>query len=106
MHNFRYVVYGGYFVVGIIQLFAIARGFSFALGIPEFVGFLLAFFLTWIPLIGTVAGVYGAIAVWGWWWVWAVFLFAWPYLVGIAYFGAASVIGWQESRRIRRLAEN
>jgi hypothetical protein len=99
MNYLGYVAYAGYLVVGLIQLFAIAAGLSFALGVSDFFGFALAFFLTWIPLIGIVAGVYGAITVWGWWWLWAVLFFAWPTLLWIIVMGGASVVDWLDTRR-------
>ncbi len=55
-----------YFVVGIVQLFAIADGVSFGLGIHSFFGFIIAGLLTYIPLVGSLAGVYGAVNAWDW----------------------------------------
>lgn len=59
-----------YFTIGFVQLFAIAiaiaDGIGFKLGVGSFISFLIACFLTYIPLLGSLAGVYGAVNVWDW----------------------------------------
>ena len=65
-------------VVGLIQLAAQATGFAVVFHIPIFFGYVIGFFLTWIPLVGTAAGVYGAHVGWGWSWLSAILLFGWP----------------------------
>lgn len=72
-----------YFVVGIVQLFAIADGIDSGLGISGFFGFVIALFITYIPLIGSAVGVYGAANAWDWP-IWqAVLLFFWYVPVAI-----------------------
>lgn len=55
-----------YFLVGLLQLFAISDGVQHALGVGRFLGFIAAVLLTYIPIIGSVLGVYGAYNVWHW----------------------------------------
>ena len=66
-----------YLVIGLVQLFAIVGGIDYALGIGTVLSFIIAVFITYIPLVGSIAGVYGAINVWDWS-IWqAVVLFFW-----------------------------
>lgn len=82
-------LYIAYFVVGIVQLFAIMDGIDYATGIDGFFGFLIAAFATYIPIIGAGLGVYGAVNAWDWSWVQAGLLFFWfvPFFILIAIFG-------------------
>jgi hypothetical protein len=73
----------GYFLMGLFQWFAIGDGFSYFLGVPHFVGYSLAFVLTWVPLLGGIAGIYGAHVVWGWELVPAILFFSWPLVIAI-----------------------
>lgn len=66
-----------YFVVGIVQLFAIVDGIGHALNIGGVLSFIIALFVTYIPLLGSVLGVYGAVEVWDWSMLQAVVLFFW-----------------------------
>ncbi len=59
-------IFIGYVVVGFYQLFAIMDGIDYAWGIEGFLGFLIAAFTTYIPLLGSGLGVYGAVHVWDW----------------------------------------
>jgi hypothetical protein len=77
------LVYIAYLAMGFVQLFAVADGISLALGTPAVLSYIGAFFVTWIPLVGIAAGVYGAHASWGWSWLNAALLFGWPFVAGI-----------------------
>ena len=55
-----------YFVVGIAQLFAILDGIGYALGVGGVLSFIIAIFVTYIPLLGSALGVYGAVNAWDW----------------------------------------
>jgi hypothetical protein len=72
-----------YLVVGVVQFFAIVDGVSFGLGIHSFFGFIIAGLITYIPLIGSLAGVYGAVNAWDWtiWQSLALFFWYVPVLV-------------------------
>ncbi|WP_425647130.1 hypothetical protein [Agrobacterium leguminum] len=78
----------GYFIVGIVQFFAIVDGIKFAWGIGAFLSFLIAGFLTYIPLVGSIFGIYGAMNAWDWsvWQAGTLFFWYIPVvvLVGIA----------------------
>ncbi|UJQ95084.1 hypothetical protein [Mariluticola halotolerans] len=67
----------GYFVIGAVQLFAVADGIGKLLHFNNFFSFFFAFMVTYIPLLGSALGVYGATTVWDWD-IWqAVALFFW-----------------------------
>lgn len=82
-----------YFVVGIVQLFAIADGVGFGLGVGSFISFFIAIFVTYIPLLGSILGLYGAVNVWDWS-IWqALVLFFWYIPVGIIFAGFGAIAG-------------
>lgn len=55
-----------YFLVGLLQIFAIADGAQYAFGLGNVLSFILAMVLTYIPLVGAAFGVYGAHTAWDW----------------------------------------
>jgi hypothetical protein len=66
-----------YFGIGFAQLFAIQDWFAVSWGWGSFFGFIAAFFVTYIPLVGSVLGVLGAHDVWHWSWLSSLLLFFW-----------------------------
>ncbi|MBB3693194.1 hypothetical protein [Sphingomonas sp. BK580] len=70
-----------YLVVGVVQFFAVWQGTGKFLHIDSLFGnvvtLVLSGGLTYIPLIGSAVGVYGAVYVWGWSLVKALVLFYW-----------------------------
>ncbi|MDV2966001.1 hypothetical protein RZ532_08445 [Nitratireductor aquimarinus] len=77
-----------YFVVGIVQLFAIMDGAGYAFDIGGFLSFIIAFFVTYIPLLGSALGVYGAVNAWDWsiWQAAALFFWYVPVLLAVSAF--------------------
>lgn len=73
--------YIGYFVVGIAQFFAIWDGLNIYLG-WGFLDFIIACLLTYIPLVGSILGVMGAMDAWHWNFWQAMSLFFWWVPVG------------------------
>lgn len=85
-----------YLVIGFVQLFAISDGIHYALDLPKILSWILAFVLTYIPLIGSLIGVYGAVNVWDWSLLQAAVLFFWyvPILIVMYMFvGLGSLFG-------------
>jgi hypothetical protein len=80
-----------YFVIGAVQFFAIWDGFKYMLGVGSFFGFLLALFITYIPLVGSAMGVYGAIKVWDWGAVQAFVLFFWYLIILVPFYAVVGV---------------
>ena len=66
-----------YIVIGIVQLFAIMDGIGHALGVGKFLSFIIALFVTYIPVVGSILGVYGAIEAWDWGLLQSLVLFFW-----------------------------
>lgn len=80
-----------YIVVGLVQFFAVWDGTEYFLGAESFIGKMFAFFvslfLTYIPLLGSGVGVYGAINVWDWSLTKSLVLFFWYVPVFIVMLG-------------------
>ena len=74
-----------YFLIGIIQLFAIVDGVDYATGIDGVFAFIIAVLTTYIPFLGAGLGVYGAVNVWDWSLLQAALLFFWFIPVGILF---------------------
>ena len=81
--------YLGFLVIGFVQLFAIMDGFTYATGFSGFISFLVAIMTTYIPLVGSALGVYGAYNVWNWEILQAVALFFWYVPVFLIYLAIA-----------------
>lgn len=81
-----------YFLVGLFQFFAVWDGVAYGLGIGKFFSFIVSLFITYIPLLGSIVGVYGAVNVWHWTLVQAGLLFFWyvPIYILMMFFGALS----------------
>ena len=78
-------------VVGTLQLFATFAGFQYWLGVNWVVAIILAAVTSYIPLVGTVLGMVGAIYVWGWPWWEATLLFFGSFLLMTALGGLGAV---------------
>jgi hypothetical protein len=72
-----------YLAIGLVQLFAIVDGIDAALGVGSFLSYIIAAITTYLPLIGSVAGVYGAVSVWDWslWQALALFFWYVPFML-------------------------
>ena len=81
----------GYFILGIIQWFAIVDGLEYWFGISGFFAVILSFIISYLPLIGTVAGFIGAMNVWGWSLIEAGALFFGPLIIIFALVLVSSV---------------
>lgn len=58
-----------YICIGFVQLSAIASAFQLWWGIGTFSSYLLGAFLGYMPLVGAIIGMIGAMEVWHWeWW--------------------------------------
>jgi hypothetical protein len=81
-----------YIVVGFSQLFAIIDGLEYALGLHWLLAGMFALFITYIPLLGSIIGVYGAVNVWDWSLLQASALFFWyvPVFLLIFLFGGVA----------------
>ena len=73
-----------YLVLGLVQIFATVAGIAVTLDIPVVIAWILSSFIGYIPIVGTVMGIYGAIEGWGWalWQALALFLGPWIVILG------------------------
>ena len=85
------VLFVAYMLLGLFQLAATMEGLEVWLGVHVVFAFIIALFISYIPLIGTVAGVCGAVYGWGWSWTAALLLFFGPMvaLIVVAMIGGA-----------------
>ena len=91
-------------IVGVMQIVASIDGILHFFDLHWIFAVFAALLLFCVPAIGPLAGVYGAVTVWGWS-VWsALLLFFWPYILyGIlALFGLTSALRLSKIVRIRR----
>lgn len=88
-----------YFVVGLVQLLAVWDGAEYFLGAESFIGkmfaFFFALFVTYIPLVGSALGVYGAVNVWDWSLTKSLILFFWYVPVFILLLGFFAIDEWR-----------
>jgi hypothetical protein len=80
-----------YVVIGFAQLFAIMAGLEYALGLNWFFAGVLVLLVTYVPLIGSIAGVYGAVNVWNWGLLQAIALFFWYVPVAILVYAVGGI---------------
>lgn len=73
-----------YLVVGLVQLAAIMAGLTDYFGMHWILAAIIAFFTAYIPLVGSVAGIWGAVSVWEWEWWQAALLFIGPFVFVVA----------------------
>lgn len=66
-----------YFLVGLFQFFAVWDGVKFATDFGNIGSFVLAALSTYVPLLGSALGVYGAVSVWDWSIIQSAALFFW-----------------------------
>jgi hypothetical protein len=79
------LVFVGYLVLGLFQLAAVMAGLEDWLGLHWIIAIPLAFFIAYIPIVGSIVGMFGAVAAWHWSWLQAGALFFGPLIViGIA----------------------
>lgn len=81
MGRFLWLLTPVFFITSIIQLIAIDSYFAEHLQWNGFVAFIAAFILTWFPILGSIAGILGAVMVWHWDVLFAILLFIWPTLL-------------------------
>lgn len=75
-----------YIIIGLFQIAAIWAGLESWLGLYWFVLLPVSIVVTYIPILGTAIGIFGAINAWGWSGLSAFTLFGFPYIfVVLAY---------------------
>lgn len=72
-----------YFGMGLFQLAAIASAFEEWTNLPFIITFIPAILLAYIPVIGVIVGIMGAVQAWGWSLTASIGLFVAPYIIGV-----------------------
>ena len=89
-----------YFLITILQFAAGMDGLMHLLGLHWIFSGIAAALLALIPAIGPAVGLYGAVIVWKWPVVLALFLFFWPYFIfaGLMLFGTTQAfLFWKKA---------
>lgn len=84
-----------YFMVGIVQFFAVWDGVRLFIGPESFIGSAFAFMgalaVNYIPLLGSGIGVYGAVHAWDWSLLKSLILFFWYAPIAILFIVISSL---------------
>lgn len=89
-----------FFVAGLIQLWAVSDEIHAVTHLPGFLSMGASLFLTYVPLIGSIIGFFGAKDVWGWEWWQAALLSFGPFALVVVF----SLIGAGIDSTRRRFA--
>lgn len=82
-----------YIVIGLFQLAAVMGGLEAWWGFNGFFSFIIAFFVAYIPVLGSVVGIAGAMKAWHWEWWQAGGLFFGGLVLTIIFATASGIIG-------------
>lgn len=88
-----------YLVIGIVQLAAVMAGLESWWGLNGFFSFIIAFVVAYIPLLGSVVGMMGAVQAWHWEWWQAGGLFFGALILTVLLGGVSSIADWFGNRR-------
>lgn len=83
----------GYFCLGIIQFVAMFAGLTDWIGLHWLIAGPVSLFIAYIPLVGTVLGIMGAMTAWSWPLLHALALFLGPFVVIAVLALASGAIG-------------
>jgi hypothetical protein len=89
-----------YIIVGIVQFVAMIGGLSDWIG-STFIAILISFILGWIPIIGTIAGIYHSVNSWDWNIFASILFFCFPLVLAIIGGIGATII-----EKIKKLDSN
>lgn len=67
-------------LMGFVQIFAILGGLHEWVGLPRIICAIIAIPVAYIPILGTIVGIMGAIEYFGWSTTTAIIFFCWPYI--------------------------
>lgn len=86
------IVFIAYMILGLFQFAAVMTGLEDWIGLHWIIAAPLAFFIAYMPLIGTVVGMFGAVTAWHWSWLQAGGLFFGPFVVIVVIAMGAGVL--------------
>ncbi len=79
----RLYIPASFMVIFVVQSIAIWDGISHAFNLSFFLQLTITFLITCLPGVGTVAGVYGSVAVWDWNIMASFLLLGSPYILAV-----------------------
>lgn len=88
-----------YMAVGFVQLAAVMAGLESWWDLNGFFSFILAAFIAFIPVIGTVVGMAGAMQAWHWEWWQAGGLFFGALILTFVFGGISGLAEWLSERK-------
>lgn len=95
MQAIGFIIYMG---IGLVQLMAVMAGIHVWWGFGGFFSFIIAAIVSYIPLLGTILGIAGAMQAWHWEWWQAAGLFFGGLLLVIVLGGLGGIFEWIENR--------
>lgn len=99
-----HIIFGiGYFVLGLVQFLAVITGLQ-VFGVHWLLSGFIALFVAYMPIVGTAAGVYGAMYGWNWELLPALVLFLGPLAVALLIGVMVTGVEAMADRKRRRLA--
>jgi hypothetical protein len=101
MQSILFVAFLG---LGLLQFAAIQAGLTDWLGLHWLIAIILAFPLAYMPVIGSILGVLGAVYGFGWSWIGSIALFFGAGIIGIAFASGSALSDWFSSRSSRSSA--
>ncbi|QPT15237.1 hypothetical protein I6G37_09975 [Serratia rubidaea] len=96
MQAIGFIIYMG---IGLVQLAAVMAGLETWWGLNSIIAFILAAIIAYIPLLGTVVGMAGAMQAWHWEWWQAGGLFFGALIFTFALGGISGLAEWFSNRR-------
>lgn len=94
-----------YLLIGIVQFFAIMNGLESWWGIHWFFAGPIAFVVAYIPLVGSIVGMVGAVDVWHWTWWQAGLLFFGGLCITFLFGGMSVLIQNLSNRKSRKTSK-
>ena len=80
-----------YAFVGLLQLAAVYGAVEDWWGVPWWIGMFISPIIAFTPIVGTIAGIMGAIKSFGWSPLFAILLFFWPYVLYLILFAGGGI---------------
>lgn len=96
MQVIGFIIYMG---IGLVQLAAVMAGIHVWWGFSGFFSFIVAAIVAYIPILGSVVGMAGAMQAWDWEWWQAAGLFFGGLLLVVALGGITALAEWFGNRK-------
>ena len=71
------LVTAGYLLMAVLQVVAVWQGLEYSSGLPRALALVGAGIVGAVPILGSIAGIWGAMAAWGWSFLPSLLIFFW-----------------------------